>query len=295
MVRSHERVSCNRHGHFTDSASRLTISGRKQLATRYGFDKISLMLSLPDLTLELLAAVFVALAALIAFAVDYKWRDRRARRHRQLIWALLWVIVLASIIGGVTTFRGHIQEQALQQRMARIDEGVEVLLGLARERDPSLSEQEALNAVIEELRTLRNRTSGLELELQGLKRYANVAELNAFGLTGIVAPGSGLRETSALSMALDNAYERSVREGQIRFLPRCGSAGMAAFADAAALNPDFPFAHWALAVCAQLDGNPSWRTHAERAVTILRHTTQIAGHHPNHEEALNELMNLLSE
>ena len=251
------------------------------------------MLSMPDIVLKLLGPVFVLLTAAIAWGLDNKWRDRRTRNRRRWIRALLAVIILGSLVNGATIWHGHIEEQTLQQRMARIDEGVTELVTLARERNPGLTEHEALNEVIEELLTLRERTSGLALELQGLKRYSSVAELDAFGLSGMA--GLGLKETSAISRVLENAYLRKGREGQVRSFPRCDSVGTAAFEDAATLNPDFPFAHWALAVCAHSDKDPSWQVHAQRAITILEHTTQIAGHHPHHDAALKELMKLLSD
>ena len=194
---------------------------------------------------------------------------------------------------GRLTWHSHGRQQMHQERIARIDQGVQELVDLARERDPGLTEQEALNEVIVELRALRKRTSVNQAELQGLKRYRVVAELNGFGLSGRVGPGSGLSETSAISLALEQAYDRKEDGGQVTFLPRCDSTGRTAFQKAATLNPDFPFAHWALALCAQQHGDPSWRSHAQRAVTILEHTTQIVGHHAHHDQVLEQLMQRL--
>ena len=248
---------------------------------------------MPELLLKLSGHAFVLIVAAIAWGLENKWRDRRTRVRRNWTRILLASIVLGSIINGASTWHSHGRQQMHQERIARIDQGVQELVDLARERDPGLTEQEALNEVIVELRALRKRTSVNQAELQGLKRYRVVAELNGFGLSGRVGPGSGLSETSAISLALEQAYDRKEDGGQVTFLPRCDSTGRTAFQKAATLNPDFPFAHWALALCAQQHGDPSWRSHAQRAVTILEHTTQIVGHHAHHDQVLEQLMQRL--
>ena len=48
--------------------------------------------------------------------------------------------------------------------------------------------------------------------------------------------------------------------------------------------PHFPVAHWAIAVCLRKAGNSLWQVHAERAMAILDHTTQISGRHSHHDE-----------
>ncbi len=133
----------------------------------------------------------------------------------------------------------------------------------------------------------------LEHELEGVKQYSNVAKLNGFGLTG--RAGLGLKETSPLSRILEGAYTREEDGGQVKFLPRCDSKGVAAFQKAAEMNPIFPFSYWALAICAAETGDEKWRIHAERAVTILKHTTQIAGHHTHHDNALEGLKKRLGQ
>ena len=250
---------------------------------------------MPELALKLAGNGFVLVVAAIGWGLENKWRDRRTRVRRRWTQVLLATIIAGSIINGVITWHAHDQMQVQRERIVRIDQGVKELVKLGRERDPRLTEPEALNEVIEEVQNLRKRASELEGELQGVKRYSNVAELNALGLSGKIRPGSGLRETSAISLVLEEAYVRMELEGEERLLPRCDTIGVAAFKAAARLNPDFPFAHWALAVCAEKDRNPSWRTYAERAVTILEHTTQMAGHNQNHDEALEELRKLLRQ
>ena len=61
---------------------------------------------------------------------------------------------------------------------------------------------------------------------------------------------------------------------------RCDQAALGKFSGVARKYPTFPFAHYALAVCALGNEDPTWRQHAERALAILEHTTQIAGSWP---------------
>ena len=144
-------------------------------------------------------------------------------------------------------------------------------------------------------RELRERASQLEYKLEGFRQYGNIAKYNAFGLTGLAAPGSGLKENSPIADALEGAYIEIEGKGGLRSYPRCDAQGINMFANVVRDFPDFPFGYWALAVCFSEESNPQWRTHAERAKEIFEHTTKIAGHKPQHDEALQEIERLLAE
>lgn len=246
-----------------------------------------------ELSLKLAATALILVIALAGWILDHKWKAGRTRA--QNLWArlLLGFICAGAVVNGFVIWHSHSDGQEQKERIARIDHGVVELVKLARERNPNLTEQEALGNIAAEVRALRQRTSELDRELDGVKRYGNVAELNAFGLKGLA--GSGLRETSRLSPILNEAYISRQVGGQEKFFPRCDSKGIAAFRRTAEIDPDFPFSYWALSVCAKKAGDKEWQTLAKRAITILHHTTQIAGHHQHHDEALHELKRSLEE
>lgn len=157
---------------------------------------------MPDLVLKLAANGFILLIAAIGWGLENKWQDRRTRARRRWARSLIVLIFAGSIVGAVVTLHSRSKEQEQQERIVRIDQGVVELVKLARERDPNLTEQEALRSISTEVRTLRRRTFKLERELDGVKQYGNVAVLNAFGLSGRIRAGSGLKETSSISRAL---------------------------------------------------------------------------------------------
>ena len=160
-------------------------------------------------------------------------------------------------------------------------------MALMRERDPSLTQQEALARIVEELRELRERSADHEDQLTGLKSYGDMARLNPAGLTGIARPGSGLSESSDLSRALEGAWD--VDDDNVH-AARCDQAALGKFSGVARKHPTFPFAHYALATCALSNEDPTWRQHAERALAILEHTTQIAGRAGAHDQAYEFLL-----
>ena len=71
---------------------------------------------------------------------------------------------------------------------------------------------------------------------------------------------------------------------------RCDQAALSKFSGVARKHPTFPFAHYALAICALGNEDPTWRQHAERALASLEHTTQIAGRNPAHDQAYEFLL-----
>ena len=243
-----------------------------------------------ELVLKLTANGLILLIAVIGWGLENRWHDRRTKIRRRWARVLIVIVIIAAAVDSGVTWHTHGQEQEDRERLAGIEDGVATLVKLAREEDPTLTEQEALREVSAEIHTLRGRTSELERELEGVKRYSSVARLNMFGLKG--EAGAGLKETSALSRLLEDAYVRKEDGGQVKFLARCDEKGTAAFHKAVETNPDFPFSYWGLALCAESFGHVEWGTHAAQGMTIFEHTTQIAGHHPHHDEALRQLRDL---
>ena len=147
-----------------------------------------------ELSLKLAATALILVIALAGWILDHKWKAGRTRAQK--LWArlLLGFICAGAVVNGFVIWHSHSDGQEQKERIARIDHGVVELVKLARERNPNLTEQEALGNIAAEVRALRQRTSELDRELDGVKRYGNVAELNAFGLKGLA--GYGLRETS---------------------------------------------------------------------------------------------------
>jgi hypothetical protein len=58
-------------------------------------------------------------------------------------------------------------------------------------------------------------------------------------------------------------------------------------------NPRFPFTYYGIALCQRKSNEPTWRTHAEKAVEILKMTTSLEDHHAIHDKILAELKGYL--
>ena len=246
---------------------------------------------MPELALKLTANGLILLIAVIGWGLENRWHDRRTKTRRRLARALIVLVIAVSVVDGAVMWHTHGQEQEEQERAARIEEGVQELVKLARERDPTLTEQEALREIIGEIQTLRGRTSELERELEGVKRYGSVAKLNMIGLTG--KAGDGLHEENWVLPALEDAYNYEQRNGETYSSIRCDEEAIAIFEKAAETNPDFPFSYSSLAICKAKNGEEDWQGYSQKAVAILEHTTEIAGHHKNHDWALKGLREML--
>lgn len=185
------------------------------------------------------------------------------------------------------------QEEAASARQAlqRLENATAEVVSLVREQNPNMTAQQGLAIVAEELERLRARSQELEDQLSGLMTYGDVAELNFLGLRGFAGPGSGLRESSELSRAMEGAWSVSADRTQ----SRCDPASLAKFAVVAESHPTFPFSHAALSACAFDAGDSAWVAHAERAMQILRHTVRIAGHHRHHDDAYRLLRRRLEQ
>ena len=263
-----------------------------------------------------------------AAAVYSEWsteRKTKPPRRAKLLTAVYVVVAVASVVGLVYDHvdqaartaaaeeesaaarqaRGRAQEEAERARQGRqqaerdaaaarlerqnIAGSVQQVVNYMLELDPSLTEQQALDRLVVEFDDLRELSADLEDQLAGLRLYSDVAELNAFGDPGLA--GLGLSYSSPLTRTLEGAWAE--RDG--RYFPRCDQAGLAKFSTAVESHPTFPFTHYALSECAFEAGDDNWRPHAERAVEILEHTTQLAGHHSHHDEVYRVLRGRLEE
>ena len=121
-------------------------------------------------------------------------------------------------------------------------------------------------------------------QLEALTRYAEVAHMNEYGETMPIVHGGALMQTGPVIDALEGAWTASPDKNDL--WPVCNENGIKKFSTVAANWPDAPWGHWGLALCSFCVGDPTWRDHAERVREIFRATTQIAGHHPDHDTAL---------
>ena len=168
-----------------------------------------------------------------------------------------------------------------RQERQRIEASAAEAVALMRERDPSLTIEEALALVAEEFRKLQGQISGI-------KMYGADAERNALGEHKFAEGRNGLSDNSPLARAMDGAWDE--RDGV--YQPRCDPESLTKLSTVAEDFPTFPFAHYALALCAARAGDVRWRQHADHAMEILKHTTQIAGSHRHHAGAYETLQRM---
>ena len=259
------------------------------------------------LVLNLVLPVLVLAVALVQDRLDH-WRPdwpvgRRASWRRALIACML----LATAFTVIITWQKDVQvgedqdliaketkqrEEKARTERQRISDEIKQVASLVGALEPGLTDQEALTEIGSEIRRLREQTSELEGDLDGLRRYRNVAGLNLLGLTGKY--GAGLKESTPLSRALEGAYAETGDGPEKTYTPVCDVEGVARLEQVISRFPNFPFARWAVAVCLRQARDALWRTHAERAMAILVHTTRIAGHHSDHDALRTQVKRFLT-
>ena len=122
----------------------------------------------------LIGLVIVVIGALIQLNLDYSLGKRLAARRQRKARILAVLICIGAVTTGISIWQTHVEDrenldrvgraaeererQAKKERQA-ISTDIQDLVRLAREGDPSLTEQEALRAVLTELRNLREKAS----------------------------------------------------------------------------------------------------------------------------------------
>ena len=80
-------------------------------------------------------------------------------------------------------------------------------------------------------------------------------------------------------------------DGQIIFV--CYPGAKKACREVIDKMPSYPFAYYFLAKCLKEENDNSWVEMAKKAKEILEFTTQLEGHHTDHENVLRDVNNLL--
>ena len=231
-----------------------------------------------------------------ASGVYHDGRTQHDQSVRERVWRTAVTTVagaaMVAVIGvdhrSQAAFAAAAQKEAAEARksLQGLEESVAEVVACVWERDPGLTEQEALDRVID---AWRERAADREDQLTGLPMYRAVSTLGVLGESGTAGPG--LREKSPVIRALEGTWDD--RDGSLYV--RCDHTALATVSAAAESHPSFPFTHDALAECAFRAGDDAWRQHGDRALEIVRHTTQIAGHHRHHAEVSHCLRRRLEQ
>ena len=205
------------------------------------------------LGLNLALPLLVLAVALAQDRLDHRRPDwparQRAAWRRTLLGCMLVATALTLVITWQKDFRARegraqiaetAQEQEEKARTERkeISDEIKELAVLVGAMDPRLTDEQALSRIGLEILRLRERTSELEDELDGLRKYRSVARLNVLGLSG--RAGAGLTESSALSRALEGAYETTVMGSNTTHRTKCDEESVSRFVDVATKVSSFP-------------------------------------------------------
>ncbi len=142
----------------------------------------------------------------------------------------------------------------------------------------------------EALSKLALKIKELESDINMIKDYSYMAQLNILGLS-LQSNNPVFKVTSPLSKTLDGCFEIKDDQVTIVYTPEAEKK----FLNVIEKYPDFPFSYYGLAKYYKQNGNPKWKTYAEKAIKIFDQTTQIKGHNPQHDQAKQNLLYDLSE
>ncbi len=121
-------------------------------------------------------------------------------------------------------------------------------------------------------------------DLRNKVEYSDVARLDVFGTTG--SAGAGLQERSPIKDIIGGYVHTD--GGLLRW--DCSPEALNAFGSTITYNSKFPFPYYYRGTCLRAAQQAEWRADIGKALTILRITTQVPGHHVNHNEVLNMIL-----
>ena len=260
---------------------------------------------------SILALVLKVLAPLLSYYAVY--RSERKKQQTESVWvtakrtgvlAAGAVVIAAGLVvdhmiqtASVEAAREQVAEEQKAREWAledaarsreerqRIEELTAEAVAILQERNPGLTEEEALGLLAEELRDLYERTAGLEDQLTVLRRYSDVSKRDILGYPEPYEAKSVISYSDELTLALEDTW---VERGD-EYHPRCDQPTLERFLAVTVSHPSFPFTYYALSVCAFEAGTDTWRQYTEHALEILGRTTQFEPPHHQHVQAYEHL------
>jgi hypothetical protein len=172
------------------------------------------------------------------------------------------------------------RNSGLQYKLSELNDKLEPFIKLAVNKYPNLKIDDALLKLEYDLKEQKDK-------LSIIFEYSDVALLNYFGLPDKV--GDFLIESSEISEILKGSYDRI--DSMVFF--KHDDISISKFKKVISEFPRFPFSYCAMAMALKDKGDPKWKEYVYKAVEILKKTTQISGHHRNHDEALKTLQQIL--
>ena len=126
-----------------------------------------------EMSFQMIALAVILTAALVQLSLEHFLPREPASRRRSWTYILIVLVLAGAIANGIGAWQTHVNQSDTRERLERtvkerehqaqkerqeISERIQNLVTLARERNPNLTEQEALRTISAEVRTLRERT-----------------------------------------------------------------------------------------------------------------------------------------
>ncbi len=137
----------------------------------------------------------------------------------------------------------------------------------------------------EALSKLAFQLKNLESTISDVKKYSYVSTLSIYGSPyDMQGP---VKLNTSISRLMEDLLSENKETHIITW--KCDETAIAKYKQAIELDSNFPFSYYALAGCLRKQSNPAANEFAKKALEILKVTTTIAGHHLNHDQALEDI------
>lgn len=155
----------------------------------------------------------------------------------------------------------------------------------------SAKNAEAAKNLQDLIRTLQKADAALaevEVRADAVRNFTDIARLNLIGKSS--TPGAEGRVTP-ISLALAGTFEMHGTQAVFKE----DSDSERTYRSVIERFPRFPFAYWVLADLLKRRGDPSWTSYAYLAEHVLKKTTEVPGHDPGHDDALQAIEQMLGQ
>lgn len=231
-------------------------------------------------------------------AIRHCWR--RLRKSAWWLQVAFWVLVLAFLALKIFEWRSSNDTSALKATVAQLTASAtsrEATVGDLRHQNDQLlatnlyllSNFQKIQSIYPDL-SLAAAISRAVDDIEGLKLYSMVARYNARGN----ASGE-INGVPVVATPINNWNEQFLTRVDGALVWNAGVGAREACDDVIKKVPSYPFGYYFRALTKKQNSDASWKEDMAKAISILEKTTDIVGHHSDHDKVLLEARTFLAK
>lgn len=256
---------------------------------------------------KIISIFFATSAGLCQICLEYKWHDKRTKKHKAIRSLLIFIMILGFLTASLLTIYDDRQVNNQISKLEELKKSAEdATLDAVKRESKAVEERTKIQNELIQLKdeikpivelamkkypelNLTDAIAKLKEDVENLQRVPEYGLVAKYCFSGLELQGRTLYPFTPVANWSDG-YLR-IENNIYHFT--CSEDSLKHYKKIIEKEPKFPFPYIAVAQCLYSRNDPEWRTWAEKAESILEITTQVHTRSIDHDRWLVQIKKLL--